>query len=296
MTLLLTEKAGPATAALEIRPEDIGFSSLGPDRVQIEITVRNAGCATSDQTPVHLQSAPLGAFLPWQPLTTLIAPPLAPGSDVTLRAEVQRQAARPLGDFEGLPPEALLTAVGGEKPTRPSDVGRKMRTYARRRQVPESGRDQGRLAPDIFELIGRPGAHWAGNINVYTGARAVERHLAKALRIYPGRTNYAQFFVGRMSDAYAFELEGHPLAEHAFLIEPARGSSLIHGTPRDETLRLGEWIEARRTMLVLLVIEVPRACTTGNLKVHVQQRSTGERATIEFGFDANAAGRGCYVV
>lgn len=296
MTLLLTEKAGPATAALEIRPEDIGFSSLGPDRVQIEITVRNAGCATSDRTPVHLQSAPLGAFLPWQPLTTLIVPPLAPGSDVTLRAEVQRQPVKPLGDFGRLPPEALLTAVGGEEPTRPSDVGQNMQTAVRRRPAPGWSSGQGRLAPDVFELIRRPAAHWAGNINVYTGARAIERHLAKALRIYPGCTNRALFFVGSGPDAYAFELEGYSLAEHAYLIEPSRGSSLIHRTPHDETIRLGEWIEARRTMLVLLVIEVPRACTTGSLNVHVQQRSTGKRATVEFSFDATAAGRGCYVI
>lgn len=294
MMLLSSEKAGPATVVLDIQPPDMDFSSLGPDRVQIEITVRNAGGVASARTPMHLQSAPLGAFLPWRPLTTLIIPPLAPRSQVTLRTHVERQPAKPLGDLSRLPPEALLTAVGGEEPE--NSEGRTMRTSVQPRPTQEWSSGQGRLAPDVFELIGRPSTHWAGNINVFTGARAVERHLAKALRIYPGRTNYAHFFVGRRPGACSFELEGHPVAEHAYLIEPSRGSSLIHGTPRDKAVRLGEWIEARRTMLVLLVINVPPTCAAGTLKVHVNERSTGGRATVEFSFDARAAGRGCYVI
>jgi hypothetical protein len=38
--------------------------------------------------------------------------------------------------------------------------------------------------------------------------RAVERHLAQALRIYPGKTNAAMFFVGNRKDGYRFDLTG----------------------------------------------------------------------------------------
>src|SRR5206468_4495614 len=64
------------------------------------------------------------------------------------------------------------------------------------------------LAPDLWDLLGRGQPHWAGNINVFVGARPVERHLARALRVYPGRTNLVMFMVGSpaMPDAFAFEL------------------------------------------------------------------------------------------
>ena len=41
-----------------------------------------------------------------------------------------------------------------------------------------------RRTPTLFGLMGLPGqsgAHWAGNINVLIGKKAVERHLAQAL-------------------------------------------------------------------------------------------------------------------
>src|SRR5207249_2457738 len=66
------------------------------------------------------------------------------------------------------------------------------------------------LAPDLWDLLGGGQPHWAGNINVFVGSRPVERHFAKALRVYPDRTNLAMFVVGdqRKPDSYSFELEG----------------------------------------------------------------------------------------
>src|SRR5438132_12963314 len=66
------------------------------------------------------------------------------------------------------------------------------------------------LAPDLSDLLGRSQPYWAGNINVFVGIHPVERHLARALRVYPGRTNLAMFLVGGPGrrDAYAFELVG----------------------------------------------------------------------------------------
>jgi hypothetical protein len=61
-----------------------------------------------------------------------------------------------------------------------------------------------------MDMVGQEQPHWAGNINVFVGGKAVERHVAKALRVYPGRMNMAMFIVGSFgkADAYSFELVG----------------------------------------------------------------------------------------
>src|SRR5207247_993575 len=64
------------------------------------------------------------------------------------------------------------------------------------------------LPADLLDLVGRNNPHWAGNLNIFLGGRPVERHLAQALRVYPGRTNLAMFVVGSGNDAYAFQLKG----------------------------------------------------------------------------------------
>src|SRR5262245_50421912 len=68
------------TSATGLRADrtDISFHNLSPDVVRVEVQVTNEGCLRSPPTEVVLQSAPLGAFLPWQPLLTLTVPSLAP--------------------------------------------------------------------------------------------------------------------------------------------------------------------------------------------------------------------------
>jgi len=47
---------------------------------------------------------------------------------------------------------------------------------------------------------------------------------------------------------------------------------------------------------LVLALVPPAACRRGSVAVHVEQRSTGRVAVVEFSLDAAAAGPGCYVV
>jgi hypothetical protein len=47
---------------------------------------------------------------------------------------------------------------------------------------------------------------------------------------------------------------------------------------------------------VELHVEPPAGCAAGKLDVRVQQKSTGREAVVEFGFDPDAEGPGCYTV
>src|SRR6266404_5843702 len=78
-------------------------------RSGVQITVRNIGADWSPPTPMRLESAPLGAFVPWQPLTQLLVPALEPGESRELITDVSRSRVIPLGDFNRVPPKRLLT-------------------------------------------------------------------------------------------------------------------------------------------------------------------------------------------
>src|SRR5207253_6154558 len=131
-------------------------------------------------------------------------------------AEVARPHPAPLGDFNRIPPKRLLTAVNfPERPSRQSGTGfvAMLNLFLRGRTARPSGLDlagRASLAPDLWDLLGRSQPYWAGNINVFVGIHPVERHLARSLRVYPGRTNLAMFIVGSPGrrDAFAFELVG----------------------------------------------------------------------------------------
>ena len=73
MTAMLADPGvitdGARTQAIHVERQDIRFYDVSPDRVRIEITVRNASGDRSAPTMLRLQAAPLGAFLPWTPLT-----------------------------------------------------------------------------------------------------------------------------------------------------------------------------------------------------------------------------------
>ena len=56
--------------------------------------------------------------------------------------------------------------------------------------------------------------------------KAVERHMARALRVYPGKTNAAMFFVGDRKDGYKFELSGDVEDWQAELVDMTRSASL----------------------------------------------------------------------
>ena len=176
----------------------------------------------------------------------------------------------------------MLNLLRGDRPVRTSE--------------PTVGRG-GSLAPDVFDLVGRGQPHWAGNINVFVGSQPVERHLARALRIYPGRTNLAMFLVGSAgrSDAYAFEMAGLAPNWEASLYDVSNSRSLVVN-PADAPIEEREWVEANGGLVVMVAIQPPADCEAGNLEVRVARRSSETTAVVEFNLDPAAQGAGCYRV
>ncbi len=288
---------------LVVERTDISFHDLNGDRVCIEIAVHNAGQQRSLATPMRLESAPLGAFVPWQPLARLLVPSLEPGETRVVGTVASRSRPTPLGDFNRVPPKKLLTALSSEDPSAPQAGNGLMTIFEllrRGRTGPASNKDlarRGSLSPDLWELLGRGQPHWAGNINVFIGSHAVERHLAKALRVYPGRPNLAMFVVGGSgrSDAYIFELVGLAPEWKAGLFDMRNSKTLVvssHDVPIEER----QWVESNGSLLVMLATHPPAGCRTGKLQVPVTRRSDGKTATVEFDLDPAAQGAGCYCV
>jgi hypothetical protein len=291
-------------AELLFERTDISFYDLDEDRVRIQIVVSNAGEHRSQPTPMRLQSAPLGAFVPWQPLARLLVPSLEPGQSRELSVDVARPRPAPLGDFNRIPPKKLLTALSSQDqplPRQSSGVVALLDLLRRGQPSRSLGRDRTEntsLAPDLMDLMGRGQPHWAGNINVFVGSKAVERHLARALRIYPGRANLAMFVVGGPGrrDAYSFELVGLAPSWKAGLydMKDARTFTLDSSNmPIAETL----WVESDAGgLIVMLATHPPADCKAGNLEVHVTRRSDQNQAIVEFDLNPAAQGTGCYFV
>jgi hypothetical protein len=294
-------------AELSVERTDILFHDVAGDKVRIQLTVRNIGTNSSRPTPMRLESAPLGAFVPWRPLARLVVPALEPGESRELSIEVERPRPVALGDFDRVPPKRLLTAVNApdesEDEARPqpgAGIATAMLNLMRRRQRGRSSAsdlaNRKSLAPDLWDLVNRGQPHWAGNINVFIGRKSVERHRAEALRIYPGRTNMAMFMVGGFKrDAYAFELAGLNRDWKTSLYEGTSRKDLTV-SPSDAPIEETHWVESNGGMMVMLATQPPADCETGNLEVHIRQRSSGKTAIVEFSLDATAKGPGCYVV
>src|SRR3954454_4437010 len=204
-------QTGPAvyevpTSAAGLRADrtDISFRNVTPDIVRVDVHVTNDGSLWSPTTEVALQSAPLGDFLTWQPLLTLTVPPLAPRTSVVVSGSAWVPQPAPAA-----PPEQVWSM--------PAHLLQEFAEAAAREAREEEEREARRLlrrpapvvAADPLALVGRNGFHWADNIDILMRGKAAERHMAQALRVYPGKTNAAMFFVGDRKDGYRFELSGH---------------------------------------------------------------------------------------
>jgi hypothetical protein len=264
---------------LVVHRRDIQFHNATRDLVRIDVTVHNVGLARSAPAPLVLESAPFGAFVRWSPLATLRVPSIAPGGKATVSTLARAPRAVPIGDFDGVTPRRLLTATGG---------GDAERSAAPRVDAPAI------LARDLLEIVGRRTAHWTGNLNVFIGGRAVERHLARALRVYPGKDNLAMFLCGEGPDAYAFHLDGEGAEWNAKLFVPGRGVTLA--LARQNPIQPGDWVELPGAHPVIVCVTPPREAVRGEVEVHVRQRSSGESAVVELSLDADAAGPGCYTL
>lgn len=282
-------------AGLSLERHDIEFYCPRPDQVAIGIKLTNEGESATGPTLIRIDAAPLGAFVPWRPLAEVLVPTIGPRGSHRVQFAVERPHTRPIGRHPGdIPPARLLTALGmGEPPRQPRQI---VNRQAGAGTIAFQTRP---LPPDVFELLGSRNPHWAGNLNIFVGGRAVERHLARALRIYPGRVNLAFFMVGSGRDAYSFEFGGEGANWEAALYDPLSHRSpltLLSDPDHFRSLGHGEWLEVERQAVLLLAIRPPQDCRSGNIDVHVTQRSTGNTAIVEFSLDRDAAGPGCFVV
>jgi len=264
--------------SLQVLRKDVRFWSPSREIVSIEITVRNAGDQPTEAAMAAVQAAPLGAFVPWQFLGVADVPGLDAGQSHVIRLEAARSKVAALGSPDRIRPRRLLTALGAGDGSRPVPLA-----------------TLGQLPADLFDLTGRSQVHWAGNLNVFVNLQPIERHLAQALRIYPGCTNMAMFVVGSGSDAYRFSLEGEGADWNTVLYDAAEGRSITDFGGAEEVAS-DEWIEIDRQALMMLVMTPPADCRAGTIEVHVLQRSTTKEAVVEFSLDPNAAGPGCFVV
>jgi hypothetical protein len=271
------------SADLTVRRSDIEFIDVEPGWVEIWITVRNTGSIPSGWTPAIVHSAPLGAFVAWQPRAILRVPPLQPGESAALRTRAARPMPKPLGPPDRLPPAALLTALGFDDRRR---GGASRGPAVQQQQV---------LPPSPLDLLTGPGTYWAGNLNVFVRRQAVERHAAMSLRILAGRTNVAMFVVGDR-DSYRFDLVGIGSEWNAQILDAMSAATISRGFHDGTPIELGTWTPVRGPSLLFLVVQPPAGCREGGLEVHVTQQSTGKTAVVEFSFDPRAAGPGCYVV
>lgn len=259
---------------LAVGREDIRYRTRRPGVLSIEVTIHNTGPERSAATLGLLRSALLGAFVPWRPLGVLEIPAIEPWGSAVVRHEVRYGPPAALAGADKLPPTRLLTALGLDDPDG----------------------DGSRLPADPLALFGRGGIHWAGNLNIFFPGKDVERHLAQALRIYPGRVNMAMFIVGdRGRDAYRFRVTGNGAAWAARLVDLGAGDSFATLAGKGGGIETGVWMHPA-TSLLMLALEPPVDATTGAVNVHVEQQSTGREAVVEFSLDADAAGPGCYVV
>lgn len=297
MTTITKGRIQSSRAELCVARTGIRFHNLAPDRVRIAIEVENRGRGRSGPTPLRVESALFGAFLPWRPLTTLLVPPIPPGRSRIVETIVRQPRPAPIAGFSGLVPRGLLTAAGAGE----ADRKRKTVTQALTAADQFIGnllRFLGKtstceLAPDLRDLLGEALPHWAGNLNVWIGDQAVERHAAPHLRVYAGRPNLAMFLLGHRPDEYAFHMEGtgaswrHTLYDitdnHTVECEPDSRSS-----PR--------WRPMSSMRPMLLAVRPPEFCGRGSLEVHVAQRSSGKTAVVEFDLDPTADGPGCFTV
>jgi hypothetical protein len=286
-------------AELVVEPTDISFQDLARGTVMVRITVRNESTRHSKPTIMRLESAPLGAFVPWRPLAVLPVPALEPGEARELSVEVSKLRPQPLGSFDRVPPTTLLTAVNSspdETPQPRTGVARLLDLLHRRDTVKNRHGTNKRpsLAPDLWELLGRDQPHWAGNINVFIGSKAVERHMAQALRIYSGRNNLAMFVVGSGErDAYAFDITGLAPDWTAALYDVANAKTLVVEAS-DTPIKERHWIESAGAMMIMLLVRPPMICEEGNIRVQVMRRSSQKMAVVEFNLDPAAQGSGCY--
>jgi len=159
-------------------------------------------------------------------------------------------------------------------------------------------------AMDSSRAAGRGNRHWAGNINVHLGGKAVERHQANGLRIYPGLENWALFNLGsRKGEEYICTFEGEGVAwepmvfhlenagdEYAAARELGRGRECL-----GQGIGFGgSFVTPRAFAWMAAVVTPPADRRWGGLGIGIHELSSDRSTKVEFELQANAPGRGLY--
>jgi len=157
---------------------------------------------------------------------------------------------------------------------------------------------------DSSRAAGRGNRHWAGNINVHLGGKAVERHQANGLRIYPGLENWALFNLGsRKGEKYICTFEGEGVAWEPMVFhlenagdECAAARELGRGR---ECLGQGigfggSFVTPRAFAWMAAVVTPPADRRWGGLGIGIHELSSDRSTKVEFELQANAPGRGLY--
>ena len=183
-----------------------------------------------------------------------------------------------------------------------SSFSRAWRSLRSRRGQLLSGTDLSAMDPS--RAAGRGNRHWAGNINVHLDGKAVERHQANGLLIYPGLENWALFNLGsRKGEEYICTFEGEGVAwdpmvfhlenaddEYVAARELRRGRECIgQGVGSG-----GSFVAPRASAWMGAVVTPPSGSGSGKLDIEIYELSSERSTKVEFLLDANASGAGLY--
>jgi hypothetical protein len=257
--------------------EDIHFRNVAEGRVRITVTVHNRGGAWSQATTMRVEAAPLGAFIPMRPLTTLQVPAIPPLRCVNVSTEVDETPVRPPDDTQPAP-RAVPAASDTDMDADESRAARREFLLGRRalRHVAENNTGNARLPENITKMGGWGGLHWAGNLGVFIDDCDVARHKATQLRIVPTAHNRVWFLVGNhQRDRYRISVCREPGWEYELM-----------GFAEDEWMAVDQ-------AFGMLSVTPPVDARHGSFSIYVEQASTGKTSIVEYGFDADAAGPGC---
>ncbi len=297
------------TAKLSVQRKDLHFGKRKNGLVWLEIEVHNHGQIASEAQYMHVEHAPFGAFVAGTPVIRILVPPIPPKSSVRVGAEFfdedgsLRAKARADQDPSTSPLGGLLRARILVPPIPPKssvrvgadffDEDGSLRRWARADQEPSTSPLRGllramtRAGAAARALLGAPTKRepvWAGNFNIHLGGQAAERHCA-TIKLQPGATNEALFFVGDRPDQYTFDFLGDGVAWNPTLAFIPDGRGIIE--PKKLT-------RINCLSIVYLSITPPANVRKGTLTVSVTQLSSGKKALVEFGFGVDTIQPQCF--
>lgn len=308
----VNENLEGAGTDLRVKREDIQFYNLAPDRLRIEVRVRNMGYAPSIPETMHLQFAAFGAFVPWTPLQILRVPQIRAGesklvsTDALIRSDGTLVAAdgRTKSADRNLSAAARRTTLLRNLRSLLSNVGNQSTQNAL--NLPASfypGANQGKHLKSLdMNLHQGRSVHWVGNINVLIGNVDVERHAARAFRIYPGLSNRSVFFLGdKVGESYSFQMSGDGAEWPTKLIRIENmGPGFFNFSGGLDCpgaqIPPDDWLGVDPIGLIGVDIRPPEYVKDGGLSIHVCRKSDGRTAVVEFDFSETALGSGCYRV